>query len=41
MKLKPECRYGHGELHEIENDPSDHRWGLVGATLMPIGGEAC
>ncbi|WP_144409776.1 hypothetical protein [Cupriavidus basilensis] len=35
-KFSPTCRYGHGPLSQIEQIPSDHRWGLAGVTIAPL-----
>ena len=33
MQVTPTCKYGHGPLARLVDDPADHRFALVGVTL--------
>lgn len=33
MVITPECRYGHGQLEEMERIPAHHAWGYMGVFL--------
>ena len=35
MKIEPTCRYGHGDLQRIPDEPENHRYALMG-THIPV-----
>lgn len=36
MKVVPTCRYGHGNLEHVDKNDVDHRWGLMGLSMIGV-----
>ncbi|WP_261524070.1 hypothetical protein [Burkholderia multivorans] len=37
MEVIPTCRYGHGDLIEVDRIQKNHYWGFIGAEITSVG----